>query len=133
MKNLLVVTAALEFGTGLVLLMLPSTAAKLLLGQYLDAAIGLTVARVAGVALLALGAACWFARLDTETRAARGLASAMMLYNTGIVVVFGYAALASGLSSIGLWPVMLVHSLMAGWCFECTFGRRSPGFHSKKS
>jgi hypothetical protein len=125
MKNLLTLTAVLEFATGLVLVMFPSALAVSLLGPQLDTVVGLTVARVAGVALLALGAACWFARLDGTTRAARGLAGAMMLYNAGIVVVFGYAAVVLGLSGIGLWPTIVAHAVMAGWCFKCILGRRS--------
>jgi hypothetical protein len=124
MKNLLVVTAVIEFGTGLVLVLFPSLTAALLLGQPLDAAVGLTVARVAGVALLALGAACWFARLDGQAGAARGLVVAMTLYNAGIIVVFGHAAVALGVSGIGFLPVMVVHTSMAAWCAKCIISRR---------
>jgi len=127
MKQLLVATAVLEFGTGLVLVLLPSTAALLLLGQHLDVAVGVTVARVAGVALLALGAACWFARLDGQTRASRGLAGAMLLYNVGIIGVFGHAAVVLGLSGVGFWPVMVVHTSLTAWCLKCMLGSGSAG------
>jgi hypothetical protein len=39
------------------------------------------MARLAGVALLALGVACWLAVSDAQSRAARGLASGMVLYD----------------------------------------------------
>jgi len=53
MKNLLTLTAVLEAGTGLGLVAFPSLVATLLLGSSLDDPVALTVARVAGVALLA--------------------------------------------------------------------------------
>src|SRR5262245_50598563 len=119
MKNLLAVTGALEFITGLAMVLSPSAIAAFLLGSQLDAAVGLTVARVAGVALLALGAACWFARLDGHTPVARGIVQAMLLYNVGIVTVFGYAAVVLGVSGIGLWPVVVTHVSMTSWCLKC--------------
>jgi hypothetical protein len=51
--------------------------------------------RVAGVAPLALGVACWFASYELHNRAARGLVSAMVVYNLGVVLILG----ASGLQS----------------------------------
>ena len=125
MKNLLAVSGVLEVATGLSLVLFPSTIAALLLGSPLDAALGLTVARVAGVALLALGAACWFARLHGHTPVAKGIVEAMLLYNVGIVAVFGYSAVVSGVSGIGLWPVVVTHVAMTGWCLKCILGSRS--------
>jgi hypothetical protein len=125
MKNLLAVSGVLEVATGLSLVLFPSTIAALLLGAPLDAALGLTVARVAGVALLALGAACWFARLHGHTPVAKGIVEAMLLYNVGIVAVFGYSAVVSGVSGIGLWPVVVTHVAMTGWCLKCILGSRS--------
>jgi hypothetical protein len=124
MKNLLAITAVLEFPTGLALVALPSVLATFLLGSQLDTPVGLTVARVGGVALLALGAACWLARLDGETRVARGLAGALVLYNVGAAVVLVYAGIALGLSGIGLWPAVVVHAAMAGWCITSLLRER---------
>ena len=116
MKNLLATTAVLEFGTGLMLTALPSTLATLLLGSRLDTPVGLTIARVGGVALLTIGTACWLGRVESESRVARGLASAMLLYNAGAVAILVYARLTLGLSGIGLWPAVVVHTALAGWC-----------------
>jgi heme A synthase len=71
---------------------------------------------VAGVALLALWVACWLARHDGQSRAARGLVGAMVLDNAAVVVLLVYAGIGSGLSGIGLWPVVLVHAAMTVWC-----------------
>ena len=107
MKTLLATTAVLEFGTGLVLVAVPSALTTLLLGAQLDTPVGLTVARVGGVALLAIGTACWLARLDGQSRVARGLAGAMVIYNAGAVAIFVYAGLALRLSGNGLWPAVV--------------------------
>ncbi|CAN7354209.1 hypothetical protein LJR231_002042 [Phyllobacterium sp. LjRoot231] len=72
-KLLLSVMGALEAATGLVLLVTPSVLVELLLGAAPGTPAGVTVSRVAGVALLALGVACWLARADAASHAAKGL------------------------------------------------------------
>jgi hypothetical protein len=118
MKNLLTVTAVIEGATGLVLVTLPSQLATLLLGSSLDTPVALSVARVAGVAMLALGVACWLARSDGRSQAAGGLIGAMVIYNAGILTVLVYGGMGPGLSGIGLWPTVLVHAVMTVWCIR---------------
>jgi hypothetical protein len=122
-KNLLILTAVLEAGTGFALLVVPSIVAALLLGSSLDSPAALAVARVAGVALLALGVACWLARHDGRSRAAKGLVGAMVLYNAAIATVLVYAFIGGELSGIGLWPVVVVHALMTIWCVKLLLHR----------
>jgi hypothetical protein len=123
MKRLLTVTAVLEAGTGLGLMALPSLVATLLLGSSLDGPVALTIGRMAGVALLALGVACWFARHDGQSRAAKALVGAMALYNAAIATVLVYAGIGLELSSIGLWPVVLLHAVMSVWCVMILLNR----------
>ena len=85
MKHLLTVTAVIEAGVGLALLVVPSVVIQLLLGAEISGA-AVTLARVAGTALLALGVACWLARSDVQSRAARGVVASILLYNFGAVV-----------------------------------------------
>jgi hypothetical protein len=58
MKKVLMFAAVGEAATGLALLIVPSFVAQLLLGEGLDG-VAIPVARVAGIALIALGIACW--------------------------------------------------------------------------
>lgn len=55
------VAAAIEAATGLALIIYPQAVASLLLGADLVAA-GIAVGRVAGIALLSVGLACWLSR-----------------------------------------------------------------------
>jgi hypothetical protein len=116
MKALSIVTAVLEVGAGLALLGFPSAVAMLLLGTPLETSTALTVARVAGAGLLALGVACWFARSDMQSHAALGLVAAMLIYNAAAVAVLAYAGTWLGLHGALLWPAVFLHAAMALWC-----------------
>jgi len=115
MKNLLTLTALIEFGTGLALVTLPSLLAILLFGSSLDTPTSIIIARVAGVALIVIGVACWLARNDAASNTAKGLVIAMIIYNLAIPILLVYAALGLQISGIGLWPVVLVHLAMLAW------------------
>src|SRR4051794_34986453 len=91
MRYLLIVNAAVEIGAGLVLVCVPALATKLLLGESLDSPAALTVARVGGTAIFALGVGCAVARNDQRSQAARGLVVAMLIYNIGAVTALTFA------------------------------------------
>jgi hypothetical protein len=116
MKNLYSVTAVIELGAGLALLCFPSATVELLVGAPLEGVPALTVARVGGAGLLALGVACWLARGDTESGAARGLIVAMLVYNVAAVVVLAFAGIGFGLYGVALWPAVVLHAVMTVWC-----------------
>ena len=116
MKRLLIVTAVIELGVGVALLCLPSATVTLLLGSGLDTPAAVALGRVAGAALFALGVACWLTQYDVQSCAARGLVSAMVLYNLGAVVVLGAAGIRSQPVGIALWPAVVLHAAMTIWC-----------------
>ena len=118
MNRLLKLTAIIEAATGLGLIAVPAIVVRLLLDAEMSGAT-IPLSRVAGVALLALGVACWLARDDTQTRAARGLVSAMVLYNLGAVIILGSAGLGSPSVGIALWPAVILHAAMGAWCGAC--------------
>ena len=116
MKSLLLTTTAIEAGAGLALLGAPSRFAQLLFAAPLEGAVALTVARVGGMGLLTLAVAAWFASHDSQSCAARGLASAMALYNIGAALILGAAGMRSAPIGIALWPIVALHAGMAVWC-----------------
>ena len=116
MLALLLVTALLEVLTGLALLATPSLVVSVLLGTVLDSSTGTVLARVAGAALLSLGLVAWLARKLPRSPAAGGLVQALLFYNAAVAAVLIHANVALGVSGIGLWPAVIVHVAMAGWC-----------------
>src|SRR5216110_680642 len=124
MSRLLKLTGIIEMATGLGLVAVPSVVVRLLLGSPLGTSAAVMLARVAGAALLALGVACWLARDDTQSRAARGLVVAMLMYNLIATAVLAFAGIGLGLHGVALWPAVVLHAVMAIWCIVCL--RRSP-------
>jgi hypothetical protein len=124
MTMLQIASAIIELGAGLALLCSPGAAAMLLIGAPLEGPAALIVARVCGAGLLTLGVACWLARGDTQSRAARGLIAAMLLYDVIVAALLTFAALGMDLRGLALWPAVVLHGLMSVWCVACL--RRTP-------
>jgi hypothetical protein len=115
MKKLFRMTTVIEVGVGLALLVAPSIVFQLLLGAEISGP-GVPVGRLAGTALLSLGAACWLARDDTQSHAAQGLVIAMLFYNVGAAAVLGFAGIEWRTAGIVLWLAVVFHAAMAFWC-----------------
>jgi hypothetical protein len=124
MSRLLKLTAIIETATGLGLMGAPSVVVRLLLGSALGTSAAVMLGRVAGAALLALGVACWLARDDTQSRAARGLVIAILIYNIAATAILAFAGIGLGLHGVVLWPAVVLHAAMAVWCVACL--RRGP-------
>ena len=116
MSSLLKLTALIEAAMGFGIIVIPCAVVRLLLGSPLDTSAAVTLGRVAGAALLALGVACWLAQYDAQSCAARGLVSAMVLYNLGAVVILGAAGIRSQPVGMALWPAVVLHAVMTIWC-----------------
>jgi hypothetical protein len=101
MKNLLIFAAVAEAATGLALLIVPSLAAQLLLGHVL-VGIAIPVARVAGIALIALGIACWPGPPLVG----------MLIYSAAVTLYLAYVGIAGGISGILLWPAVALHAAL---------------------
>ena len=101
MKRVLILAAVAEAATGLALLIVPALVGLLLLGEELTG-IAIPVARVAGIALIALGVACW----PGPPRAG------MLTYSAAVTLYLAYLGFAGGLSGILLWPAVVLHVIL---------------------
>ena len=64
--------------------------------------VAIPVARVAGIALIALGIACW---------PGTPLAG-MLTYSAAVTLYLAYVGFAGGLSGILLWPAVVLHVIL---------------------
>jgi hypothetical protein len=102
MKNVLIFAAVAEAVTGLALLIVPSLVAFLLLGEELTG-VAIVIARVAGLALIGLGIACW---------PGPPLAG-MLTYSTLVGLYLAYAGFAGGFTGVLLWPAVALHLILS--------------------
>lgn len=114
-KLFLVVVAAVEASTGLGLLLLPSVAFALLLGLESDTVEAIFVGRIAGAALLAIGAASWMARHDKVNHSLFGLLVGILIYNTAVSILLVYAGAVLKMTGVMLWPTVAFHAILAVW------------------
>jgi len=101
MKRVLIFAAVGEAATGMALLIVPSLIGRLLLGEEL-AGIAIPVARVAGIALIALAVACWPGPPQ----------AGMLSYSAAVTLYLAYLGFAGGLSGILLWPAVVLHLIL---------------------
>ena len=83
------------------MLIVPSLVGRLLLGEELTG-IAIPAARVAGIALIALGIACW---------PGPPLAG-MSIYSAAVTLYLAYLGLVVGLNGILLWPAVVLHAIL---------------------
>jgi hypothetical protein len=109
-SKILAFAACLEIGTGLLLTIAPSIVVKLLLGTGpLGAAAPL--GRVAGIALLALGVACWPNPRPAET--SESAFRAMLTYNLLIAVYLACLGTTGQAHGWLVWPAVVLHFVVA--------------------
>jgi hypothetical protein len=102
MKAVLIFAAIGESATGLALLMVPSLVGELLLGEELSG-VAVPVARVAGIALIALGIACWPGPPLVG----------MLTYSAMVTLYLADLGFAGGLTGVFLWPAVALHVLLS--------------------
>ncbi len=108
--KILAFVAIVEVATGLALLAAPGIVVALLLGPNEPLEVR-PVARFLGIALLALGLACWPNRQRSEARptAFRG----MWTYNLLVVLLLGYVGAIEHRAGLLLWPAVALHTVVA--------------------
>lgn len=114
LKKALVVAAIGEIVTGLGLILVPSLVAQLLLGEELAGA-AIAVARVAGIALVGLGVACW----------PGPPVAGMLLYGAAVTIYLAFIGVVAGQAGIVLWPAVALHFVLTIFLARVTFlGRK---------
>jgi hypothetical protein len=101
MKKLLPFAALSEAATGVALLTVPSLVGGLLFGAEL-AGVAIPVARVLGIALIALGVACW----PGTPRIG------MLTYSAAVTLYLAIVGLGGGFTGILLWPAVGLHAVL---------------------
>ena len=101
MKKVLVLAAIGEIATGFALLILPSLVGRLLLGEELTG-VAIPVARVLGIALVALGVACW----PGTPRVG------MLTYSAAVALYLAWLGIAGGFVGPLLWPAVVLHAIL---------------------
>jgi hypothetical protein len=110
-KNLLILAAGSEAATGLALLVAPSLVGRGLLGENLTG-VAIPVARVLGIALIALAIACW------PGRTALG---GMLSYSAAVTLYLGGIGFAGNFVGILLWPAVVLHLAVTAAFALCFF------------
>ncbi len=122
MKNVLAPAAAGEGALGLVLLVYPPIVVRLLWGTEVAGA-GIAVSRVAGIALISLGLACWPGS-DAGRRPSRAL-RAMLCYSLLATLYLLYLGVRGEWVGVLLWPAVAVHALLAALLAWAWFHERA--------
>ncbi|MGB4913827.1 MAG: hypothetical protein WBO95_17190 [Candidatus Dechloromonas phosphoritropha] len=113
MKGALIFAAVGEVATGLALLIVPSLVGQLLLGEELTGN-AIPVARVAGIALVGLGIACW----PGTPRAG------MLTYSAAVTLYLAYLGFTGGSTGLLLWPAVVLHVVLTVLLARAALGER---------
>ena len=127
MKRLLVATAVIEGAAGVALLIWPSATVWALAGPTVVlSSLALTLVRLGGAVLLAVGAGAALASRHPESGAARGVVGGMTIYNFGAAGGLCVPELALSQGGPLLWPAVVLHAAMGIWCVICLWRARRP-------
>jgi hypothetical protein len=115
MRRALAFAAVGEIATGLALLLVPSIVGRLLLGEELTG-VAIPVARVAGIALIGLGVACW---PGTPL-------IGMVVYSAAVALYLAFVGFAGGFGGLLLWPAVVLHVILTALLIRESTGDKEP-------
>jgi len=126
-RKILAFSSAVELGTALLAMVDPALLVRLLLGADI-AGIAVVLGRCFGIALLALGLACWPGRAGDGG----GLPAfrAMLVYNALIALFLVYLSVVEHMAGVMLWPAVILHAVVAlllAWTWRGERGAASAG------
>ncbi|MBL8419470.1 MAG: hypothetical protein JNK92_02435 [Dechloromonas sp.] len=112
-EGVMIFAAVGEASTGLALLIVPALVGRLLLGEELTG-IAIPVARVAGIALVALGLACW----PGNPRIG------MLTYSAAVMLYLAYLGVTGSSTGLLLWPAVVLHLILTLLLARAAHGER---------
>ena len=98
--------AVAEAATGIGLIVAPSVVGRLLSGDELSG-VALHMARVAGIALLSLGVACWPGQSPS-----RSMIRGMTVYSAFAAAYLAYLGVRAVWAGPLLWPAVVAHGIL---------------------
>ena len=101
MNRILMFVALGEAGMGVILLAYPPIVVRVLFDAEIVGA-GVIMSRLAGIALIGLGVACW----PGPPRVG------MLIYSVAAALYLAYVGLAGGFTGILLWPAVILHVIL---------------------
>ncbi len=116
MKKVLTVAAVIELATGIALLIVPSLVGRLLFGEEFTGVV-IPVARVLGIALIALGVGCL-----PDSTALCG----MLTYSAIVTLYLLYLGIRGEWVGPLLWPVVALHGILTVLLARAWFQSRKP-------
>jgi hypothetical protein len=111
MKTPLIIAAVAEIATGLALVIVPSLVGRLLLGAELTG-VAIPVARVLGIALIALGVACWPCTP----------LCGMLTYSAAVTLFLAWLGIGGHWVGPLLWPAVALHAILTLLLARAWFG-----------
>ncbi len=115
---LLAVVGAGETFTGLVLVIYPPPVVRVLFGAEISGA-GVVMSRIAGIALIALGVACWPGPPLVG----------MLIYSALATAYLAYVGIAGEWVGPLLWPAVVVHAVFTVLLARSWFRGRQMEYH----
>jgi hypothetical protein len=114
MKKILMLAALAEAGTGVLLLAYPPIVVRLLFDAEIVGA-GVIMSRLAGIALIGLGAACWPG--NPTMQAFWG----MVTYSALAMIYLIYIGVRGEVVGLLFWPALVVHAIFVVLLFRARF------------
>ena len=125
LKKLLYFASVAEIATGLVLVVSPAVVVTLLLGTDLSG-VGIALGMCFGIALLALGLACWPRGPNVQTGSPAFWG--MLVYNALIAILLVDLFAVGHFAGVLLWPAVALHAAVAallGWMWFKTHSAKA--------
>ncbi len=105
-KSVVMTAAWLEIVTGAVFLTVLDVACQMLFAAKPEG-LGIILAQVGGLALLALGVAC------LPSGSCHGAVLGLSVWNVGIALLLAWVGVATNFRGVLLWPVIALHAVLA--------------------